>query len=532
MPSYLYRCAPRRRPDQVNSRSRVLMIGLDAAEHTLVQRWIAAGRLPVLAQLQARGNLAALDSSARWLVGAPWPSFYMSRPPESVGLYHYLVWRPERMAAERPAPQWLPLAPFWRELPRQGCAVVALDVPLCYAPGDYGGVEISGWATHELLQAPGSSPPRLLGEVRQEFGVAPFDQESSHQLSAAECLEVRDQCVETARLVGELACRLLQQHPWQLGMICFSSTHRGGHLLWDRSILKGAATAAQLEELDASLQRIYEACDAAIGRILAAHADAAVMVYALHGMGPNNDCTSLLPRMLARVLDERCDDEPMGAGSKAMTRRLRALVPDEWRARVKKHLPRRLQDALTLYWRGNERDWARTPAFVAFCDLDGYIRINLRGRERAGVVDPADYAALCARIAAGLRSFHDADTGEPLVREIGFAADLFADEPGRRHLPDLIVKWNEVQAHTHRRVHSERFGALDWPTPGRHPLGRSGNHHREGFVIAAGPGLEPGALAAHGSTLDLAPTALDLLSLPIPPQFCGRSLRRQRAGPA
>ncbi|MEO7773927.1 MAG: alkaline phosphatase family protein [Steroidobacteraceae bacterium] len=512
----------------MKSSSRLLMIGLDAAELTLVRAWIAEGHLPVMGRLLARGSLTTLTSTAHWLVGAPWPCFYTSRPPESVGMYHYLVWRPELMNAQRPAPDWLPLEPFWRELPRAGCDVIALDIPLCYAPGEYGGVEVSGWATHELLQGPGSTPPALLEEVRREFGVAPFDDEASHQLSAAECLEVRDQCVETARRVGELAARLLERHPWRLGMIAFSSTHRGGHMLWDRSILKGSATAAQLAEFDVALRGVYAACDSALGRILGAHEDAAVMVYALHGMGANNDCTSLLSTLLTRVLAARPVDADTRIHARGLAARLRVMVPDEWRARVKKRLPQRLQDWLTLYWRTSPhaQDWSRTQAFVVFCDLDGYIRINLQGREREGVVSPADYPALCERVAAGLRSFRDADTGEPLVREIGFAHALFNDEPRRRHLPDLIVKWHEVAAHTHRRVVSDEFGALDWPTPGRHPLGRSGSHHREGFLIAAGPGLEAGELAIHGTTLDLAPTALDVLGMPIPEQFCGHSLRR------
>jgi predicted AlkP superfamily phosphohydrolase/phosphomutase len=502
------------------------MIGIDAAEISLIHRWIAAGHLPVLARLMTAGNFCKLDSTARWLVGAPWPCFYSSRPPETVGLYHYLVWRPDRMTAERPAADWLPLTPFWRALPRAGCDVVALDVPLCYAPDDYGGVEVSGWATHELLQGPGSTPRSLLDEVRAEFGKAPFDEESAHRLTVAESREVRDQCVATALKVGELACTLLNRHPWQLGLVCFSSTHRGGHLLWDRSNLKGEATQAELQSVDVALRDIYTACDTAIGRILAEHGDAAVMVYALHGMGPNNDCTSLLPTLLARVLDPPQPGQDTQVRATGLAARLRRLVPAEWRARVKKRLPQGLQDWLTLFWRRTPRDWSQTPAFVAFCDLDGYVRINLRGRERDGIVAPEDYDALCERIATGLRSFRDEDTGEPLVSEIGFAARLFGDEPGRRHLPDLIIKWNAAVAFTHRRVRSEQFGALDWPTPGRHPLGRSGNHQRQGFLVAAGPGFEPGRLEAAGSILDLAPTALDLLSLPPPATFRGRSLRR------
>jgi len=346
--------------DSVASRRPVLMIGLDAAEITLIQPWMTDGLLPNLAALHRRGVLMELQSTAHWLVGAPWPAFYASSTPERFGMYHYLVWRPEKMAGERPSPTWMPLEPFWRQLPGNDRRVIAVDVPLCYAPDAYDGIELSGWATHELLQKPGSSPPDLLDEIRREFGAAPFDEESAHELSAAECIAVRDQCVETARRVGELGCSLIRKHPWDLAIVCFSSTHRGGHLLWDRKIRKGRTTDVQLEKIANALRDIYIACDTAVGRLVdQAGDDAAVMVFALHGMGPNNDRTSMLPEMLARVLGEGRDGEQPARRTR-LTDRLRKLVPDELRARVKQRLPQVMQDRLTLHLRSSGLDWSRT----------------------------------------------------------------------------------------------------------------------------------------------------------------------------
>jgi predicted AlkP superfamily phosphohydrolase/phosphomutase len=513
--------------NSVASRRPVLMIGLDAAEITLIQQWMADGLLPNLAALQRRGVLMELQSTAHWLVGAPWPAFYASSTPDRFGMYHYLVWRPEKMAGERPNPTWMPLEPFWRQLPGSDRHVIAVDVPLCYAPDAYDGIELSGWATHELLQKPGSSPPGLLGDVRREFGEAPFDEESAYELSATECIAVRDQCVETARLVGELGRSLMRKHAWDLAIVCFSSTHRGGHLLWDRKVRKGRATGAQLDSIANALRDIYVACDAAVGRLVEeAGDDAAVMVFSLHGMGPNNDRTSLLPEMLARILA----GSGSGDGPVRRTRladRLRNLVPGELRARVKQRLPQVIQDKLTLHWRSSGLDWSRTEAFVAFCDLDGYIRINLRGRERDGIVPVESYRPLCDRIADGLRTFRDADTGEPLVSEIGFAEQIFADGPMRRYLPDIVVRWNPTAAALHRRVVSDSFGSIAWPTPGRHPLGRSGNHRRRGFLIGAGGPFAGMQRPGDAHVLDLAPTVLDLLGVQQPASFQGRSLLRE-----
>lgn len=504
--------------------NRLLMIALDAAEFTLIRTWMAEGFLPNLSALLSRGRSTQLEPTPDWMVGSLWPSFYTSDTTEQFGLYHYLVWRPETMTTERPEPSWMPLDPFWRHLHEQDRRVIVLDIPLCYAPEAYQGVEVSGWATHDLLQAPGSSPPGLLEDIRRDFGRAPFREETAYQLSVAECLEVRDECIDTARRVGEVGCTLMQKHSWDLSLVCFSSVHRAGHVLWDRTILKGNPSPSELEAFDHSLRDVYVACDAAVGRLVEqAGEQAAVMLFALHGMGPNCDRTNVLPEMLQRILEDRTSDgEPIRKGR--FSERLRQLVPEDWRAHIKHHLPQWLKDKLTVYWRSDGLDWSRTRAFAAFCDLDGYIRINLRGRERDGIVAADDYGPLCERIAAGLRTWHDADTGVALVREIAFTERTRPPGPMRKHLPDLIVRWVDTPAALHRRLVSERYGSIQWKTPGRHPSGRAGNHRRNGFLITAGGVFGGGQLGDNASIVDLAPTAMQVLGLPKPASFRGNSL--------
>jgi len=131
---------------------------------------------------------------------------------------------------------------------------------------------------------------------------------------------------------------------------------------------------------------------------------------------------------------------------------------------------------------------------------------------------------MCEQIADGLKTFCDADTGEPIVSEIGFAEDIFAQGPMRQHLPDLVVRWQPSSAAKHRRLSSERYGSIDWPTPGIHPLGRSGNHRRDGFLIAAGAEFGSEQLPGNAHIMDLAPTALDILGVPERTDFRGKSL--------
>ena len=170
--------------------------------------------------------------------------------------------------------------------------------------------------------------------------------------------------------------------------------------------------------------------------------------------------------------------------------RLRHLLPLEARHEIKRRLPQAWQDQLTAFWRtapGNAA--AAAPAFALLSDQQGYVRLNLKGRERPGVVAPAERDRVLERIAAGLESFRDADSGLRLVADCVRVEDAFPAGRRRDLLPDLIVRWSDVPAARHRAVVSERFGRIAWPTPGRNPDGRAGNHRGTGFLIAAGGGL-------------------------------------------
>jgi predicted AlkP superfamily phosphohydrolase/phosphomutase len=204
--------------------------------------------------------------------------------------------------------------------------------------------------------------------------------------------------------------------------------------------------------------------------------DVTVMLFSLHGMGANVSRADLLGEMLARILADQ--SHPRSSRRRRdLLGQLRAVAPAHLRSWVKGLLPYAWQDSLTQFWRTGGLDWSSTRAFAPVSDLDGYVRVNLRGRESAGIVEPgAEYEALCRRIGEELATFVDADTGDPVVQAIARPDDLFAVGRMKRYLPDLIVRWSDAPAAAHRAIVSARYGSIAWPTPGRHPQGRSGNH--------------------------------------------------------
>ena len=73
-------------------------------------------------------------------------------------------------------------------------------------------------------------------------------------------------------------------------------------------------------------------------------------------------------------------------------------------------------------------------------------------------------------------------------------------------------------------VVSDQYGTVAWPTPGRNPDGRSGNHRAQGWLAAAGPSIRAGQQIRGASILDIAPTTLSLLGLEKPEDMVGASL--------
>lgn len=500
------------------------MIGLDAAEPRLIERWMGDGSLPHLRRLREQGGYGRIGSSADWLAGSPWPTFYTGMPPGDHGFYHHLCWRAARMQTMRPTPDYLPLTPFWRELSRLGPRVIALDVPLTYEPEPFNGVEISGWATHDGLVPPCAYPADTMRWVEREFGASPVSNEEYVRLPASRLIEVRDEQVRATGLVAELATALMRREPWDLFIVAVGSPHRCGHKLWDETGLSEAPSPVERATFADALRQVYVACDVAVGRLIQeAGNGTTVLVFSLHGMGSNTSRVEALPEMLRRILAARSSTVSPPTG---VLQWARGLVPNAWRHAVKSRLPLSLQDRLTAFWRLGGTDWSRTRAFCQLADLQGYIRVNLKGREAAGVVEPgSEYDTLCQEITEGLRSFTDAESGHGLVRDVGRSDQLYPGGKRVSELPDLIVRWATSPAAEHRALTSPRFGTITMPSPGSNPTGRSGNHRPEGFLIAVGPEFEQGSTLEGASILDLAPTVYQIFGTKTPAAMRGRDLR-------
>lgn len=494
----------------------VVMIGLDAAEVSLIDQWSASGELPNLAAIRERGAWGALEGNAHLFAGGVWPTFYMSRDVPSHGLYHNKLWRPSAMRCEVPADEWFPAPPFWERLdPALRTAIV--DVPMTVArPRPLNGLHLAGWSTHDVV-ARGSWPAYLWTELQHEFGAPAMPAELFGAQSAATLERLRSQLLRATAQTGRLAEKLLKRERWDLFIATFGALHRGGHYLWDQSQIDGGPP-----ELGGALRELYAAVDRALGQVLtAAPSDARIMVFALHGMGPNSTWADRCTEML-----ERIQTGAARAPKRGLMYQAKRKLPWPMVRAVTTRLPHSVQNRLVSLWSARMYDWSTTRVFPLPMDHAGYVRINLRGREPQGIVTPGDeYRAVCDSLADAFMSFRDLATGKPIVAQVHRLDDLAPpDADFRDQLPDLVIEWSDVPVTSSPGVVSPRFGEMRWTPTGRLPSGRAGNHRSQGWFMAAGEGIAPGSEAPGHRILDLVPTACQWLGADLQHHFAGRPI--------
>jgi predicted AlkP superfamily phosphohydrolase/phosphomutase len=161
-------------------------------------------------------------------------------------------------------------------------------------------------------------------------------------------------------------------------------------------------------------------------------------------------------------------------------------------------------------------DWARTQAFSL--GNFGQIYINTQGARPKGIVEPgAQYEAVRERIVREALDLRDPQTGDAVIHAAYRREELYH---GARldHAPDIIL-------HTDRAKYVS-FGHADFGSNQliEPSIGQTGHHTMEGIVILRGAGIPAGTHLEGANIIDIAPTVLALMGLPVPSEMDGKVL--------
>jgi len=491
---------------------RLLILSIDSADATLTRKWAEQGELPALATLMRDGATARLESISNLFPDAAWPTIATGCLPGKHGHYNWRCVRPGTTTmAFAPARSYL--QPFWLLAARSGRHVLTFDMQGSFVEPEAGGTQVVGWG-QRAARIHESWPAELFGDLEARYGRPPQwlddDVVNRGERSAARYLSVLERSV-AART--EVLLELLRDRPWDVCVASFQEVHNGGHV-FHRYVDPGhwAYDAGRADRFGGALLHVQKLIDRGISALLASlPPDTDVVLFSGTGFRANSNGLQILPSALTGLgYTVPRTASPLPRALNLISR----AVPWSIRRHVNRRLSNERQAELLARMWEESIDWTRTRAVGETAFSAGWVRINLRGREPRGIVEPgAEADELCAEIAAELGALRNAETGAPAVAEV-IRMDELADGPHVGEFPDLYVRWAPdgfLRAATHPRLGVLHENMRDVAVS---------EHSGEGFLVAAGPSIRSGGTGS-GHVVDVAATALYLAGASVPADMDG-----------
>lgn len=473
-------------------RPRVLVLGWDGATWDVLDRLLDAGRMPHLARLLDEGARAVLRSTDPPVTPAAWTSLATGMDPGRTGVLGFRHHDLRRLSGYSPrlaGGDDLRGRTLYEHAAASGLGVALVAHPMTWPPFPLpGGALLAGWPRPETKEPP-VWPPELAAPLRP-WGVLAD--------RPADATRTRDGARDPLRAAEELDARTLRvARRWlaergdALTFVGLQGTDHVAHRFWGRP------------ELDAA----YLRCDGWLGELRDIAPDASVVVVSDHGFGPGPAAVVHLGRALEAAGLAR-------AAASRPTRRLaalrHALPSDRWKA-VRARLPGGLRRWGYEGAGGHQVGRTRVTRVSLYEGWEGLV-VQVRGRQRGGIVDPSDYQRVRDAARRAVLAVRDA-SGPVAVRVV--AREEVWRGPQLAGLPDLLV---ELRADL---TGGDGVGAGPVVEARARPEGE-GSHRRDGVFVASGPGFSRGEVAPI-QPQDVIATALAVLRLGVPATVDGRA---------
>lgn len=454
-------------------RRRVLVIGLDCATPQLVfDRW--RDEMPNLSRLMEHGTYGELASTIPPITVPAWMCMMTSKDPGQLGVYGFrnradYSYERMRIANSRVVVE----DTVWDILSRAGRRVILVGVPQTYPVKPTNGYIITSFLTPST-QSQYTYPAELRQEIEALVGEYMLDVENFRTENKDDLLR---QIYEMTEKRLKVVKYLLNEKDWDFFMLVEMGVDRIHHGFWKYfdPEHRGYEAGSPYEN---AIKDYYLYLDREIGAMLSMLGeDTVVFVVSDHG-AKHMEGGVCINEWLRQEGYLTLKEEP------------REIVPLE---KV-------------------EVDWERTMAWGAG-GYYGRLFLNVQGREPQGCIPAPDYEKMRDEIADKLAQITD-ENGVNIGTVAYKPQDLYRE--CRNIAPDLMVYfgdlyWRSVGSlgHGDIRTRESDIGPDD------------ANHAQEGIFMMYDPRQRGRGRVEGLHVMDVAPTVLDLLGLPIPTDMQG-----------
>src|SRR5947209_4983386 len=505
--------------------AKVLVLGLDGATPELLERWVKEDKLPFLKGIMQTGVYGKLRSVYPPISPAAWTTFATGYNPGKHGVYDFRDYDNRRYSCFADTivdSNSFAGKSIWDLVGAAGQQVGVVTVPVTYPAWKVNGFMISGYPTPDTGKSY-TYPPELAKTIPPLVGDAAFFKSATDRVLLKEMNRLMHLCTDVS--IDEM-----KKDDYGLFIMVVGATDRAHHDWWKYIDSEHPAYTPKDAELYGDLiLEVYKAADACVGKFLEAiDDDTTVIVMSDHGGGShpkyyfNTNSVLRTLNLLKPSNAVNAKKSGLNAAFKHFYRTRIRRFP--YLEKVYRSLPNSLKKVATNLDSQTMMDldainWKQTKAyrFPMYPPVEG-VMINVVGRQPEGCVQPGEeYETLRTRILEEVRKLRDPQTGELIVLEAYRREELYSGER-LETAPDLIlVTRDEYKGGT-------SVDELISEVPLDVISKLSGVHRMDGIILAQGPHIRHNARIEGAGIIDVAPTVMYTLGIPIPSDMDGKPL--------
>ncbi len=498
---YSYRKKKHKKGESVNG--KVYIIGLDGARFDVIKKWTEKGKLPAFKKIIKNGCSGNLRTVYPPHSMPGWTSFMTGTNPGKHGIYGTQMQKDDSYDFTIPNSTYIREPENHQILSAYGKTVGIINIPMTYPPKKVNGVLVSSWLTPP--SATFTYPKDLMKKINEiGYLVQPLATRKSKKGFRAGLSYVLKKRFELMNWVME---------KYQCDFIVNVITETE-HMHHNYASFLEKEHPNYKPEYEEKVLSLYKEVDRKLGELIEKISDdTTLLIVSDHGFGPcwghvhlnsllekNNYFVSAKRR---RTLTEKLVHWVIRTGLRSTIQKMINKI----HLKIPKLIERKLREAAT---QKIDADWDKTKAYCA--GKFGEIRINLKGREPKGIVEMKDYE----RIRNEIIELIESDTElKKIVKKVHKKENIFNGTFVEK-MPDLYVEFNKpykTSIELSNELISKNEGDIE------------GTHTMEGTFIAYGKEIKKGTTIKNASLVDITPTTLHAMGLPVLKSMDGKVLK-------
>jgi len=500
------------------NKQKVLVIGLDGVSLGLIESWAQEGELANFRKIMENGASGRLMSVIPPYTPPAWTSFMTGKNPGKHGIFGFTGKNTGIMNAS-----YIDGKTLWRILSDHGKKVIVINVPMTFPVERVNGILISGYMAppHDIY----TYPQNLKEKLRIKFPDYRVYMDTDDPLGGDE--KATDSWLKELYLITkqnlEVTTYFMRNFEWDFLMTVLMGTDWISHVFWRYEDPASGYSIEMAKKYKGTIPRYYQEIDSILKKILdQIDEDTMVIIMSDHGSRSFHQVFCLQEWLMKVGLLKIKEKDPRNVGFwlSRMGVSLEKLMTLMSAHRKLLGLGRWIWSTFQLdSFIASSADWSKTRAYPA----QGGIYINLKGREPHGIVEPGkDYEEVREFLLQRLLAYRDPKSGEKVFNRIFRKEEIYSGS----HLdeaPDLaFVAEGPYLVSRGLLVPREivRFAKNFTPE-----ILQSAKHEIEGALLVMGGNVRKNMKIRNASIVDLTPTILYALGVPIPSDMDGRPLK-------